>query len=42
MQIGADISIGGDILFPMISKGEKERGQKRNIQSHEVKEGLFR
>jgi hypothetical protein len=42
MQTGGDILIGGVILFPMMSKGEKERDQKRNIQAHEVREGFFR
>jgi hypothetical protein len=42
MQTGGDISTGGVILFPMMSKGEKEKDQKRKIQAHEVREGLFR
>jgi hypothetical protein len=29
MQTGGDISIEGDILFPMISKGEKEKDNER-------------
>jgi hypothetical protein len=42
MQTGGDISTGGVILFPMMSKGEKEKDQKRKSQAHEVREGLFR
>jgi hypothetical protein len=42
MQTGGDISKGGVILFPMMSKGEKEKDQKRKSQAHEVREGLFR
>jgi hypothetical protein len=33
MKIGGDISTGGVTLFPMMSKGEKEKYQKRNIRS---------
>jgi hypothetical protein len=42
MYIGGDISIGGVILFTMMSKGEKENDQKRTSQVHKVIEGLFR
>jgi hypothetical protein len=41
MQIEGDMLIGGDILFPMMSKGEKEKYQKRNNQVHEVRKGLY-
>jgi hypothetical protein len=42
MSTGGDISIGGVILFPMMSKGEKEKDQKSKSQAHEVREGLFK
>jgi hypothetical protein len=42
IQTGGYILAGGVILFPMMSKGEKEKDQKRKIQAYEVREGLFR
>jgi hypothetical protein len=33
MKIGGDIPKGGVTIFPMMSKGEKYRYQKRNIRS---------
>jgi hypothetical protein len=41
IQIEEDILIGGVINFPMMSKLDKEKYQKRKIQEHEVREGLF-
>jgi hypothetical protein len=41
MQTGGDISTRGVIIFPMMSKGEKEKYQKRKSQAHEVKERII-
>jgi hypothetical protein len=42
MQIGGDIPKKKVILFPMISKEEKEKYHKSKSQVHEVREGLFK
>jgi hypothetical protein len=42
MQTWGYIPTGGVILFPMMSKGEKEKDQKRNNQVHEVRKLLSR